>query len=244
MAWASSYDRIWSKITQFTDLRSHSHVLYKMATNKALCPVVLDKITILNPSEISSKANIGLSSAFDSMKRDVVETSTGSQTPASQRTRAIEPCHHTSSCTMNSSETREIWQRSITENSRPTIDNILDPTTRAGSVGLSITLAPKTKEIKPAPTLNLTETSEIAYYQNRSSLSAHLLEVPGLYREYNKNIPIKGSVNKWTLLNRPQNKPGVPTISVTDPMGVVKYPHDHTYYFNDSEGDDDSDVYD
>ncbi|KAI1137045.1 hypothetical protein F5Y05DRAFT_95384 [Hypoxylon sp. FL0543] len=38
---------------------------------------------------------------------------------------------------------------------------------------------------------------------------------------------------KWTLLSKPSSLPNVPVIAVTDPKGVVMYPHDHTYYLDE-----------
>ncbi|CAJ2513343.1 Uu.00g014620.m01.CDS01 [Anthostomella pinea] len=49
---------------------------------------------------------------------------------------------------------------------------------------------------------------------------------------------------RWDLLARPQNKPDVPTVAVTDPEGKTKYPHDHTYYPDADGGAEDSDVWD
>ncbi|KAI1763414.1 hypothetical protein GGR53DRAFT_467313 [Hypoxylon sp. FL1150] len=46
----------------------------------------------------------------------------------------------------------------------------------------------------------------------------------------------------WTLLTKPWCSSNVPIISVTDPDGVVRYPYDHTYYFDESEENGGSDT--
>ncbi|KAI0379717.1 hypothetical protein F5Y04DRAFT_289779 [Hypomontagnella monticulosa] len=75
----------------------------------------------------------------------------------------------------------------------------------------------------------------------RVSSYGNLLTVPGAY-SHDKQYRCPRCT--WTLLARPQGLPHLPIIAVTDPNGVTMYPHDHTYYHNDSDyevDDDDSD---
>ncbi|KAI2616434.1 hypothetical protein GGS26DRAFT_596854 [Hypomontagnella submonticulosa] len=90
---------------------------------------------------------------------------------------------------------------------------------------------------------NLPDEERTVINQNGKRVSnyANLLTVP---RACSRGKQYKCPQCRWTLLARPQGLPGLPIIAVTDPDGVTMYPHDHTYYDSDYEGDDEPDPWD
>ncbi|KAI1499632.1 hypothetical protein F5X99DRAFT_270067 [Biscogniauxia marginata] len=242
------------------------HMLYKIATSRTVRPIVPQHTVTLGVPRTSLIANINSSATLDSVVTDVEPTSMGSQKQGSQATGTNGSYRPIPSTTISISKARELQRQKIIADHRPTIDTIFKNATLIDPVELRTTLHEaydalfgqqngvsfkedtvvlQTSEVELTLISSPVEVSKIALRQDRRSQDARFLQVPVEYNEEGDDVrSVKCPVCRWDLLSRPQNKPDVPIISVTDPTGMVRYPQDHTYYHGDGGSNDDSDTYD